>query len=277
MVKGKKKQQKKSDDSYDAWVEFSKKMGDRINELAKDQVSEYKELYKLWSEYAQKMTEHMSAFSPDDSKAFEGMQQIWAQYSGKLGEMLMDSSGKDNGPYKELYDLWDQYSNSMSEHASELMKENLKNQQELYELWMDAFGIKDEGQKEHDNGPYNAINSFFKRMWEHSVSSIQPTASPDENFRKLSEEWQDLWMKAYSKSVMDIVRSPAFADFNGHTLDTNLEMKQTSDRFANWYLSTMGVPTQQNVDEIHQKLHDLDRKMSDITRILNELSSTIKK
>lgn len=271
MVKGKKKE-KEHDEIYDSWIELSKEIGDRINDIAKEKTSEYKDLYKMWSEYAQKMTEHMADFSSDDTKAFEDMQHVWAQYSGKLGERLLDMSNKDNGPYKELYDLWTQYSGTMSERMSELMRENLKNQQELYELWMDAFGIKDESQKEGEHDPYEGVSSFFKKMWEHSMSSFQPSTSPDKDFQKWSKEWQDLWMKAYSKSAMDVVRSPAFADFDGHTLDTNLEMKQASDKFMNWYLSSMGAPNKENLDEIYQKLHDLDKKVSEIARNLNKLN-----
>lgn len=271
MVKGKKKE-KERDELYNSWIEFSKEISDRIGEITKERATEYKDLYSMWSEYTQKMTEHISEFSSEDSKTYEDMQQIWAQYSGKLGEMFMDMSSKDNGPYKELYDLWNHYSNSMSERMSELMKENLKNQQELYELWMDAFGIKNGGHKEGQHDLYEGLNSFYRKMWEHTISGFQPTAPQDKDFQKWTEELQDVWMKAYSKSVMDVVRSPAFADFNGKTLDTNLEMKQSSDRFMNWYLTSMGVPTKENIDEIYQKLHDLDKKISEIARNLNKLN-----
>lgn len=276
MAKGKKKTEKKHDELNESWIEFSREIGDRISEIAKESTNEYKDLYNMWGEYVQKMTEHITEASSNDSKPYEDMQHVWAQYSGKLGEMFMDISSKDNGPHKELYDIWDQYSSSMSERMSEVMKENLKNQQELYELWMDAFGIKDGG-REGEHNPYEGINSFYRKMWEHSMSGFQPTTSPDKDFQKWSKEWQDIWVKAYSKSVMDVVRSPAFADFDRQTLDTNLEMKQSSDRFMNWYLTSMGVPNKENLDEIYQKLHDLDKKISEIARNLNKLNGKGKK
>jgi len=272
MVKGRKKQSKNYDYSYESWVEFSNEMGEKLNELAKDQVSEYKELYKLWSEYASKMTEHMSAFSSEDPKAYEGMQQLWAQYSGKLGDMLLDVSNMHNGPLKELHEVWERHSGPMSEHMSELMRENLKNQQELYELWMDAFCIKDHDREGVFNPQYDPINSFIKRMWEQSLTGFPPAVSPDTDIGMWGKEWHEQWMRSYSKSVMELVRSPAFADFNGHTLDTNLELKKAAEGYMNFYLSSIGAPTQQDMDEIHKKLHELDRKMSDMARILKEIN-----
>ena len=276
MAKGKKKE-KEHNELYDSWIDFSKEIGDRISEITMERTSEYKDLYKVWGEYAQKMTEHIAEYSSDDSKAYENMQHVWAQYSGKLGEIFTDMSSKDNGPYKELYDLWDQYSSSMSERMSELMKENLKNQQELYELWMDAFGIKDGGHLEGEHDVYEGLNSLYRKIWEHTMSGFQPNISSDKDFQKWSKEWHDIWMKAYSKSVMDVVRSPTFADLDGQTLDTNLDMKQASDRFMNWYLTSLGVPNKENMDEIYLKLHDLDKKISEIARNLNKLNGKRKK
>jgi hypothetical protein len=274
MAKSKKKQSKNYDYTYESWVEFSNEMGEKLNALAKDQVSEYKELNKLWNEYASKMTEHMSAFSPEDHKAYEGMQQLWAQYSGKLGDMLLDVSNSHDGPLKELHEAWKSYSVPAGEHLSELMKEQLKNQQELYELWMDAFCKKD--QEEGKDSHFEAMNSFFRNMWEQSLTGLPQAAPQDGDLVNWGKEWHEQWMKAYSKSVMELVRSPTFADLNGHTLDANLELKKATESYSNLYLSSMGAPTQQDMDEIHKKLHELDRKMSDIARILKEINGTNK-
>ncbi|UCF08741.1 MAG: hypothetical protein JSW28_03350 [Thermoplasmata archaeon] len=268
MAKAKKKQSKEKEDIYISWMEYSKDIGDRVNDMAKESANEYKELYKIWGEYTQKMTEHMAEFPSGETGTFEEMQNVWAQYSSKLGERFLDMSRQDNGSYNELYDLWTQYSGKMSEHLSEVVSENLKNQKELYELWMDAFGIKDAGEK----GPASGIDSFWLEVWERSKEKFPPPTLSDREFEIWSKEWNDLWVNAYSKMVANVMKSPAFAAMDGQTLDANLDAISASDKLVGNYLSSMGMPTKENINEIYSKLHDLDKKISQIVRTINKMN-----
>lgn len=267
--KGKKsKSSKGHTDIYDMWLDFSREISDRIKELTKEGANEYKDLYKMWGEYAQKMAEHMARFSPEDKITFEEMEKVWTDYSGKIGERFVDILGKENGPYEELYQIWTEYSGKMSEHLSELMSENIKNQKDLYELWMDAFGMKD---KSFDQGAgvFDGMGQFWLEMWERSKDMYPTTPESDIDFNAKYKELSELYAKNYSKMVMNIMRSPAFAEMNGRILDSNLDIIRLNDQFMNQYLSSMGLPTKENLDDIRHKLHDIDRKLSEISRTLN--------
>jgi hypothetical protein len=255
-------------DIYENWVDFSKDISDRINYLTHESTSEYNELYKIWSEYVQEMTEHMANYSPEDTDAFEEMQRIWTHYSGKIGEKFVDALSSDNGSFKELYQMWTEYSGKMSQNLSELLSENIKSQKELYELWMDSFGIKDKSYNPHPHDVYEDMGQFWMKMWEHSWDMHPSAHTRNTDFNATYKELSDFWAKNYSKWVANFMRSPEFAKMNGEILDSNLETIRANQEYWTQYFSTMGIPTKENIDEIYQKLTDLDRKISEVNRSL---------
>lgn len=264
-------------DIFDAWMDFSKDINDRIQDITMESATEYEELYKVWSEYARKMTETMAKISPEDTVAFEDLQNIWSKYSGRMGDQFTNMAHKDDGPYQELYELWSEYSSVMGERMSELVSENLKNQHELYELWMDAFGIKDNGHLVDASGPFGGMDKLWQDIWEQSTEMFTHQPGKGHDFTSWNEKWQEIWINAYSKWAMNTIRTPEFAKMDGQTLNANLDMKKYNDQFINNYLSVMGIPTKENMDEVYLKLYDLDRKISKIARSVNSRSKTHRK
>ncbi len=264
-------------DVYDTWHDFSKEISERIKDITREGAGEYKDLYKIWTEYAQKMTEQMGKFTPEDSVVFEGMQRMWSDYSGRIGDRFGDIISKDNGPYKELYQIWTEHSERMGESLSELMSENIKGQRDLYELWMDSFGMKDVGHDESASRFFQDMGRFWMDMWEKSGAMFPMIPDTHTGFDSKYRELNDLWTKNYSKMVMNFIRSPAFAEMNGNILNGNLEAIRANQEFTNQYLSTIGLPTKENIDGVYLKLHDLDRKISEISRALKSQKTRGKK
>ncbi|UCG68496.1 MAG: hypothetical protein JSV09_11880 [Thermoplasmata archaeon] len=280
MAKGKvKKKQNSQNESeiYDTWIDFSREITDRIKDITKGKAYEYERLYNIWTEYAQKMTEQVATNSPRDKTSFLDMQKVWTDYSDELGERFADILSKENGPYKELYEIWTEYSEKMSQHLSELMNESIKEQKDLYELWMDAFGMKKKSQNQELQYTVNDLGHLWLKMWEKS-KDMYPT-SPDVGFdyNTRLKELNELWIDSYSKMVMDVIRSPSFAKMNGNILDTNLEAIKLNDQLTKQYLTSLGMPTKESLDEIYQKLHDMDRKLAGISRSVNSKNKGPKK
>ncbi|UCE73921.1 MAG: hypothetical protein JSV56_13015 [Methanomassiliicoccales archaeon] len=271
MTKGKKKKQssREHNEIYDVWIDFSRDIGDRINEIAKESAQEYNDLYEIWSEYAQKMTDQLAKFTPEDESAYKEMQKIWKNYSEELGERFVDILKNEKGPYQNLYQIWTDYSSRMGDQFSEFMSDSLREQHDLYELWMDTFGMKDIGHEEDLTGIYKNMNQFWLDMWLKSKDMFPPIRENDVGYYQKYREMNEFWTKAYSKMVMNLLKSPDFAEMDGNILNSNLEMIQANNRFMSQYLAAMGLPTKENLNDIYLKLHDMDRKISEISRAVN--------
>lgn len=267
--KGKKEQSSKDYEKfYETWLEFSKNINERIVKLTREGTREYEELYRIWSEYAKKMTEKLAAASPEDSKTFKDMQNMWSEYSDKIGERFVDLMSKDDGPYRELYQLYSDYSRKMGESLSEIMSGRIKEQKDLYELWMDDFGMNDKSQMEN-------MGKFWLEMWERSKDIL--SSSGEEDYAAKLRELNELWTRTYSNMVMNFLRSQEFAEMNGTVLDRNLEMMRLNEGFMNQYLSAAGLPTKEGINDIYRKLHEIDRKVSKLSRAVRTSKSAAKK
>lgn len=270
MTKTKKKaSSKKHSDVHDNWMDFSRNISERINEFTKESTGEYKDLYSMWSEYAQNMSDMMADFTPNDESAFADIQNMWRNYSEDMGERFVEILNQEKGPYKELYQMWTDYSSKMSEQLSDLMNESLKEQHDLYELWMDSFGIKDNGHDDDISEMYKGMNQFWLNMWTRSNGMMPSFGPSDMNLNSNYKELTEFWTNAYSKMAKNMVNSPDFAKMDGSILEANLEAIKINDQLTNQYLSAMGLPTKSNLDDIYQKLHDMDRKISEISRAVN--------
>lgn len=280
MVKGKGKKKKNAEehvDVHDVWVDFSKEIGGRIEDIMKEGASEYKELYKIWGEYAQKMTKQMGKSDPEDRLAFEDIQKMWTEYSSKIGQRFIDILKKENGPLMDLYQFWTEYSGKMSENFSELMGDSIKEQEDLYGRWMDSFSVKERNLDNDVLAAFKNMNQFWQVMLEQSQGMLSPNFGGNIDFNANYKEQNEFWTKKYSEMVMNMMRSSAFAKMNGNVLDGNLEIKRFNDQLISQYMSGMGLPTRENLNDIYQKLTDLDRKISEISRAINSKKGTKKR
>ena len=130
--------------------------------------------------------------------------------------------------------------------------------------------MKDKSHEEDVSGFLNGMGQFWQEMWEKSRVMYPTTPESDIDFNARCKELNELWTKNYSKIVMDIIKSPAFADMNGRILDSNLEIRRLNDQFMSQYLGAMGLPTKESMNDIYLKLHDMDRKLSEISRALSQ-------
>jgi hypothetical protein len=275
MAKPKKSQKnsKEYNELYNAWVEYSREISERIKDVTEERAREYEDLYNIWNEYAQKMTKEVSRNSPKDKRSLNEVQKAWTNYSDEFGERFVDVMGKGNGPYKDLYKIWTEYSQKMGSHLSELMNESIKEHQDLYEIWMDTFGMKEKEQKSTYHGDYMDIAQFWMGMLKEPQNTFSMSNTSGWDYQKQFKDFNELWTDAYSKMMKNVLRSSEFAQMNGNILDANLELKRQNNEMVNRYLEAMGMPTKENLDDIHYKLHELDRKISEISRTVKSQRS----
>jgi hypothetical protein len=117
------------------------------------------------------------------------------------------------------------------------------------------------------------MGQFWMKMWEQSWGVHPNVHARHMDFNTTYKELNDFWAKNYSKWVANFLKSPDFAKMNGEILDNNLETIRANQQFWTQYFSTMGIPTKENIDEIYQKLTDLDRKISQVSRSVKSKKS----
>jgi hypothetical protein len=271
----KSKKPEKLDDVSDAWLEFSKEISDEILKRTKEGAKEYENFYKIWEDYAKNMSEKLAKFSLDDEEGIKEMQELWNIYSDKLEERLGDLFSKNGSPYKELFQICSSYSDKRGECLIEIMNKRMEEQREMYELWMDSFAFVDKDIVGTESGIFDAMDRLLLEMWDKQKDLFQLSGQDTKVNEKL-RELNELWTQNYSKMVYKILKSDAFTRMNGTILDRNMEIRRWNEQFMNQYLNYLGMPTKDNINEIYKKLHEMDRKLSQISRSI-DITHNLKK
>jgi len=274
--KKKAKKTKKSNDILDAWLEFSKEISDEILKRTKEGAKEYENFYKIWDDYAQNMSEKLTRFSLDDEKGMKEMKKLWNSYSDKLEVGLDDLFTKNGGPYKELFQICSSYSDKMGECLIEIMNKRMEEQRELYEVWMDSFALVDKDIVRADSGIFYAMGQLWLELWGKQKDLFQ-TADQDKKVNEKLTELNELWTRNFSKMAHNILKSDTFAQMNGTILDRNMEIRRLNEQSMSQYLSFLGMPTKDSINEIYKKLHEMDRKLSQISRSIGTAQNPKKK
>jgi hypothetical protein len=267
---------RESKDAFNAWQDYSRMVGERIESMMRDGTKRYESLYELWSDYSKKMAEQMANLSPDDDMDFGKMGETWTDYSSKIGDMFAELMGNEPGQYKDLYAVWNDYSDTMGERLSDMMNGQFKEQRELYDIWMDTFSMKDQG----SHGMPADVMTATKAYWEEFMSNLPSMSATMGNMSDPQGAYKELsknWMSNYTKYMVNLMATKGVASMDGDLLGKNLESMQKGQEFLKDYFNIMGIPTKDNMDEIYQRLYKIDRKMREMSRAINGIDKKMGK
>jgi len=87
------------------------------------------------------------------------------------------------------------------------------------------------------------------------------------------KELYNIWVEIYSETFKEFLRSDHFAQDMGKLLSRFIEaQKYNQEILEENYLRPMNLPTKTDIDELNKELYLIKKKISELTRRINELS-----
>lgn len=108
---------------------------------------------------------------------------------------------------------------------------------------------------------------MFRKIGE----ALPQTLTSEELFQK-SKEIYLICAQSYSDMFREAMTTPSILKQNARAVDAFLDWKIETDKIHQEALSSLGIPTKNDVDDIAERLYHLDKKMD---RISKELSSIV--
>jgi hypothetical protein len=101
--------------------------------------------------------------------------------------------------------------------------------------------------------------------------------SGDRNLETM-KELRDEWLSALNESYKDVMSTKAFAAINAHGIEDMLDLKSQFNDLNNEVLNEMGFATGRDLDEVAERLVELERRQHAIEkkldRLIEEVSSS---
>jgi hypothetical protein len=162
-----------------------------------------------------------------------------------MNDVVADSIEQNLEAQSALIDSWTgSMENSMLEE--EEIEDGIEGYIQAYEVWMDAA----------------------EEMFERSNDAAQGEDVPPEEFR-------DIWLRSANEAFSEVMSTSAFAAANGQLVDQIMEMQQEVDELTQDTLSQMGMATRDDIEEVGERLVELERRQHAVEDKLDQLIDAV--
>ncbi|MEF8785705.1 MAG: poly(R)-hydroxyalkanoic acid synthase subunit PhaE [Haloarculaceae archaeon] len=169
------------------------------------------------------------------------MQDDWNEMVEQMNDAVADSVEQNMQAQAALIDAWsDAFDNSVPEE--DVVEDGIEGYNRAYEVWMDA-----------------AEEMFEKTTDAAEGEDIGPT------------EFRDIWLQSANDAFKEVMSTSAFASANGQLVETMMEMQQEVDEVTQDTVSQMGLPTRDDVEEVGDRLIELERRQHDVEQKLDRI------
>jgi len=179
----------------------------------------------------------------------------------------MSNSNQINEEYNEML-------RQMNEAMADSLEQNMAAQADFVESWADAF---ESNLPEEDvvadgiegyNRAYEVWMDAAEQLYERSADVLQgEDVSPS--------EFRDVWLQSANEAFKEVMSTSAFAAANGQLVEVLLETQQEVDELNQDAIAGMGLPTRDDVDEVGERLVELERRQHAVEKKLDRVLDAI--
>ncbi|MFB6188858.1 MAG: poly(R)-hydroxyalkanoic acid synthase subunit PhaE [Halapricum sp.] len=173
------------------------------------------------------------------------VQEEWSRMVEQMNEAVADSVEQNMQAQAAFMESWaDAVEDSVPEE--DVLAEGFQGYNKAYEVWMDAA----------------------ERMFERTSDAAQ---GEDVN----PSEFRDIWLQSANEAFKEVMGTSAFAAANGQLVESMLEMRQEADEIGQETVAQLGFPTRDDMDEVGERLVELERRQQAVEQKLDRILDEI--
>ncbi|WP_135665062.1 poly(R)-hydroxyalkanoic acid synthase subunit PhaE [Halorhabdus rudnickae] len=180
---------------------------------------------------------------------------------------MSDKNADIGAEYSEMIE-------EMNEAVAESIEQNMKAQAAFVESWTEAMSdsMVEENELAEGTEGYNQATEVWmdaaERMFERSADAAQGEEIDPTEFR-------DIWLQSANEAAKEIMGTSAFAAANGQLIQSMLDMRQQADDVGQETIAELGFPTRDDVDEVGERLVELERRQHEVEEKLDRILEAI--
>lgn len=155
------------------------------------------------------------------------------------------------------------------EATFDAFERNMEAQARFVESWVDAIDTDIDDDAITDG--FEGYAKAYQTWMEAAENMVQSTADAAEGEEVDFREFRDIWLHAANQAFKDVMETTAFASATGETVGTALELKKQIDDAANDTLRELGFATANDVEEIGERLVELERRQHSVEKKIDQL------
>ena len=171
----------------------------------------------------------------------EDIQENWGRLVEQMNEAMTKSVEQNMEAQAQFMESWaETMKQSMPEE--EMMTESFEAYSNAYDVWMDAAD----------------------QMFERTVDAAE---GEDVSFT----EFRDIWLRTANEAFKEVMSTSAFAAATGDVVENMMDMQQQTEEVSQDTLSQLGLPTRDEMDEVAERLIELERRQHAVEEKLDRI------
>jgi hypothetical protein len=174
----------------------------------------------------------------------------------------------------DLQNEWNELAENMNEALAQSMEQNMEASAAFMESWAEAMedSMPEEDQMtssvEGYSGAYEVWMDAAEEMFERTTDS----AAGEEI---ALTEFRDIWLQSANEAFKEVMGTSAFAAANGQLINAMMDMRKQVDEFSEETLSELGMPTQSEIEEVGERLVELERRQHRVEEKLDRILEAV--
>jgi|AntRauTorcE11898_2_1112593.scaffolds.fasta_scaffold01165_7 hypothetical protein len=164
---------------------------------------------------------------------------------------------------------WEQFFEQTNTQFAEALEANMQAQAEFVDAWSETVESATDSDRlgEGVEGYTDAYNVWMEAATEMVEKASDTAAGEDIDV----EEFRDIWLSTANQAFKEVMSTSAFAAATGQTVQDALELQQTVDESAESTLHSLGMATEGDIQEIGDRLVELERRQHAVERKLDRV------
>jgi polyhydroxyalkanoate synthesis regulator phasin len=165
---------------------------------------------------------------------------------------------------------WGRLVEQMNEAMTKSVEQNMEAQAQFMESWADTMeqsmpeeDTMTEGFEAYSNA-YDIWMDAADQMFERTVDAAE---GEDVSFT----EFRDIWLRTANEAFKEVMNTSAFAAATGDVVENMMEMQEQTEEISQDTLSRLGLPTRDEMDEVGERLIELERRQHAVEEKLDRI------
>jgi len=165
---------------------------------------------------------------------------------------------------------WNELVEQMNDAVAESIEQNMEAQAALVESWSDTM---DTSMPEEDvvAEGMEGYAAAYEVWMDAAEQMFERTSDAAEGEDVSPTEFRDIWLQSANESFKEVMSTSAFASANGQLVEAMMEMQQDVDETTQDTLAQMGMATRGDVEEIGERIVELERRQHEVEQKLDRI------
>jgi hypothetical protein len=169
-----------------------------------------------------------------------------------------------------VQEQWAEMAQQMNEAMAQSMEQNMQAQSAFMESWADAMEESIPSQDEMAEG-FEGYSRAYEVWMDAAEQMYERTADAAEGEEISMAELRDIWLQSANEAFKEVMSTSAFAAANGQLVQSMMEMQEQTDEFSEDTMSQLGLSTQSQLDEVGERLVELERRQHTVETKLDRV------